>query len=456
MENAMTWEELLVMGGFKFTKDNYTGRIRMNESEENLAFLKEILADCCYETPATVQRVLQEAPPNVGTWRVMLKKHGGRPSELLFPSDRISLRELDVPILGIVGQLNAMGYHTAYSCSGHGNAKATIGFDSEACVSGSKRLFRDLGLDVGIQSRRSLVLHASEDRLFDLGIELYRCRTAVEREVKSIILERRLGQLEELLGLKGSSGEEYLVREYIMEKFGPVVDTIKSDGYGNVLAEKRFGDGNTILLSAHMDVVASDINPDSEIIKTGPIWKRKSGILGADDRAGIAIIMNILKELKPRDFTGTLKIAFTVEEEIGQYGAENIDNSFFDDIDCAISLDRRHASDIVTRSGYQDYCSPEFGQFFERVSRGMFGPDDGYRCVQGGISDLRVWSEQSVDSVNLSVGFYNEHTSGEYLNVQEWERTLEFVKACLRRLAKISKENGWHANSVCPVKQPVR
>lgn len=105
----------------------------------------------------------------------------------------------------------------------------------------------------------------------------------------------------------------------------------------------------------------------------------QSGILGADDRAGIAIIMNILKELNQRDFTGTLKITFTVEEEIGQYGAEKIDSSFFDDVDCAISLDRRHASDIVTRNGYQDYCSPEFGQFFERVSRRMFGPDGGYR-----------------------------------------------------------------------------
>jgi len=66
----------------------------------------------------------------------------------------------------------------------------------------------------------------------------------------------------------------------------------------------------------------------------GNIWTRNLGILGADDRAGVALILNTLMDLCFNKHRGTIKVALTVEEEIGQHGAENIDKTFFSDVAC--------------------------------------------------------------------------------------------------------------------------
>ncbi len=245
----------------------------------------------------------------------------------------------------------------------------------------------------------------------------------------------RLELLEELLNIPGCSGAEGKVSDYLMRTLEPIVGTVHKDDYGNILAEKRYGLGKTILLSAHMDVVSSDINPNAKIIKDANIWKRESGILGADDRAGVAMIISIIRELDKSHFKGNIKIAFTTSEEIGQIGAENIDKSFFDDVSYAISLDRRNGLDIVTSSPYYRYCCDTYGQFFEEQSEIFMNGDEGYKKVQGGTSDLRVWSQLEIDSINVSIGFYNEHRAGEYLKINEWNRTLEFVKFCLIPLA---------------------
>jgi putative aminopeptidase FrvX len=247
--------------------------------------------------------------------------------------------------------------------------------------------------------------------------------------------EKRLELLEKLLSIPGCSGEEGEVSDWLMRRLEPIVDKLHKDDYGNILAEKLYGPGKTILLSAHMDVVSSDINPNAMIIKKGNIWKRESGILGADDRAGVAMITHIIQELEDTSFKGKIKIAFTTCEETGQIGANNIDKSFFNDISYAISLDRKNGLDIVTCSSAQKYCSDGYGQFFEDQSKIFMKESEGYRTTKGGISDLRVWSQLGIDSVNISVGFYYEHTSREYLNIEEWHTTLEFVKFCLIPLA---------------------
>ena len=260
--------------------------------------------------------------------------------------------------------------------------------------------------------------------------------------------EERLELLEELLNIPGCSEQEGKVSDYLMKTLEPIVDTVQKDDHGNILAEKRYGLGKTILLSAHMDVVSPDINPNAKIIKDANIWKRESGILGADDRAGVAMIIHILKELEGSQFKGNIKIAFTTEEEIGQIGAENIDKSFFNDISYAISLDRKNGLDIVTRSPYKKYCSDTFGQFFEEQSEIFMNTNKGYRTVEGGRSDLRVWSQLGIDSVNISIGFYDEHREGEYLKINEWNRTLDFVKFCLFPLANSYNRKNNYSNNI--------
>lgn len=53
-----------------------------------------------------------------------------------------------------------------------------------------------------------------------------------------------------------------------------------------------------------------------------------------------------------------------------------------------------------------------------------------YQPVEGGRSDLRVWSQigtPHIPSVNLSVGYFDEHTSNEYLELDTWHRVHDLL-----------------------------
>ncbi|ADL13221.1 M20/M25/M40 family metallo-hydrolase [Acetohalobium arabaticum] len=81
----------------------------------------------------------------------------------------------------------------------------------------------------------------------------------------------------------------------------------------------------TICLIAHLDTVVpgQNIKP---IIKNGVIFSQGQTILGADDKAGITIILATLEQLIENDYEyGDIEVVFTVCEEAGLLGAKNLD-----------------------------------------------------------------------------------------------------------------------------------
>ena len=95
---------------------------------------------------------------------------------------------------------------------------------------------------------------------------------------------------------------------------------------GNILA--RFpgtGRGRPVLLSAHMDTVmpGCGVKPvrEKDRIRSGG-----STILGADDKSGLAIILEVLRVLKEKKLAHPpIEIAFTICEELGLVGAKQMD-----------------------------------------------------------------------------------------------------------------------------------
>jgi tripeptide aminopeptidase len=436
MKDNLSWKELLILGGFLIESlDQNNFNIRQ-ENFHNIRFLREILdqGEIIYQTDYKVISLFSE-PPVLKSWLELLHKVGGRCGELICDPQELQLAILDVPMLALVRQLNRLGMHTRYSCSGHGKEKPIIYFSDRYSASMACRVINNLGFNVRLRGADRIELSESGDRLFELGLSLSELSDIGEEELLRIARYRQEKMLEELLMIPGESGNEDGVRKYIMSILPGIVDKVTVDAYGNILAIKKKGIGPTILLSAHMDV-KSYFNQDSKIIKSGHIWKREHGILGADDRAGVAMIISILHHIDNTDFAGTLKIAFTVEEEIGQNGAENIEPVFFWDVDYAISLDRRNGSDIVICSSSLEYCGKEYGAIFENVSDSLWDGCYSYKMTRGGISDLRVWSQMGIQSVNLSIGYYNEHTSGEELNLEEYHRTYDLVMAALPEIKK--------------------
>lgn len=252
----------------------------------------------------------------------------------------------------------------------------------------------------------------------------------------------------QLLNIHGVSGYEKPVRSYLKPILTHLMDDVKVDNYGNLLADKKCGNGNgaTILLSAHMDTVKGVLR-DRELIQTkdGIIMSNK-GALGADDRGGIAIILTVLKNLSKINFNGHIKVAFSREEEIGCIGSTRINKDWYKGTDLAIVVDRRGNRDIVVGCG-QAFCSDAVGYFMEDVSKMA---DMDWKCVEGGISDAITFSENGINSINVSAGYYNEHTANEYASLKDMKDTVKLIMQAIAVINQFSNvfgevpmENAW-------------
>ncbi|MBF6589635.1 MAG: M20/M25/M40 family metallo-hydrolase [Ktedonobacterales bacterium] len=134
----------------------------------------------------------------------------------------------------------------------------------------------------------------------------------------------------ELAGIASRSGEEAAVRAYIagwLERLGLPWQV---DATGNLLARvpaapaERDGEP-PLLLNAHMDRVppgcAHTPLLDGDLLRGDGTTN-----LGADDSAGIALILRVVEALRARDLPHPpLLLLFTVSEEIGLIGAKAFD-----------------------------------------------------------------------------------------------------------------------------------
>ena len=95
---------------------------------------------------------------------------------------------------------------------------------------------------------------------------------------------------------------------------------------GNIIAKlKGTKDAEPILFSSHMDTVVpgKKIKP---IIKDGVIYSDGTTILGGDDKAGVAAIIEAVKTMKEKNTPhGPIEIVFSICEEVGLLGAKNLE-----------------------------------------------------------------------------------------------------------------------------------
>ncbi len=99
------------------------------------------------------------------------------------------------------------------------------------------------------------------------------------------------------------------------------------DAVGNLVGRTASGAGDWLLLSAHMDTVGTDrgITP---VIRAGVIYSDGTTILGADDKSGVAAVLEVLTVLREHGLPHPpLEVVITVGEELGLYGARNLDTS---------------------------------------------------------------------------------------------------------------------------------
>jgi tripeptide aminopeptidase len=134
-----------------------------------------------------------------------------------------------------------------------------------------------------------------------------------------------------LASLNSPSRSEGRVAEYLVKRLRELgVDTTVDESAarsgsdtGNVIARlPGNAAGPTILLCAHMDTVGPTEGM-VPAVRDGVVYSNGETVLGADDKAGIAVILTALSGLRADAIPhGPIEILFTVQEEVGLFGAK--------------------------------------------------------------------------------------------------------------------------------------
>lgn len=443
-----TWNSLFIRHGWKLEQTEENVFSCEAETKENMKFLLESLDEVGVSYFFTDDILtLSGAVIAEDQWIEIIDfEYRGRGEGLWFQPGKQEpkVRELDTYISGIVRQLNRLGFYTKGSCDGHGRRAAHVLLTKERGIEPLVQMLLAMGMKRVYyrETEQSYRLNLPLDRpgLLDLAERMDAIQRDWLEKGYDYMKEQLFYQLlEQLLSIPGESGREGRIRGFVRKRLAPFVDHIATDRSGNLLAEKtyRSGHGPTILLNAHLDTVI-EFEPDRVIKKNDGVWSSSKGILGADDRVGVAVLLHVAEYLYRSNFSGKVKFIFTVEEECGLVGARQVDEYFLWGTDAAIVVDRRGKGDIVTScGGYIPFCEKAYGRFFEETaqSQGL----DGWACTNGGSSDTRIWAEHGIQSVNLSVGYQSEHTDDECLDVAACYETAKLVKGVFEKARELQR-----------------
>ena len=138
--------------------------------------------------------------------------------------------------------------------------------------------------------------------------------------------DRMVKQFMEMVQIDSESGHEAEMIDYLYKEFSNMGADVTKDSYGNLIARlpaKGCSGKEPILLSCHADTVlpGKGIKP---ILKEGVIRSEGNTILAADDKAGIA---EMLEALRIAEIYPPIQIAISRQEEIGLLGVKNLDYS---------------------------------------------------------------------------------------------------------------------------------
>ena len=138
--------------------------------------------------------------------------------------------------------------------------------------------------------------------------------------------DRLTTTLIDLVRIPSTSGHEEKIRTYLAHYLTYLNLTTQVDESGNLISALA-GEGTPILLNAHMDRVPPGLG-HQPILRDGALYSDGATNLGADDAAGIAVILEVVKRTIEQNLPHPpLVIVFTVQEEAGLCGASNFDSA---------------------------------------------------------------------------------------------------------------------------------
>ncbi|MFL5801918.1 MAG: M20/M25/M40 family metallo-hydrolase [Roseiflexaceae bacterium] len=189
--------------------------------------------------------------------------------------------------------------------------------------------------------------------------------------------ERLLRTFLDLVRIDNPSRGEAAIAAYVRGLLEALGLRVEEDGMHNLLARVP-GQGEPLLLNAHMDSVTPcrGVRP---VVADGFVRSSGDTVLGADDLAGVAAIIEGARTTIERGAPHrAAEILFTVQEEIGLYGAAGFDTST-----------------LRAREGFTLDSSGDFGG----ITLGAPSQDSLYILVQGRAAHAGIAPEQGINAI---------------------------------------------------------
>lgn len=184
------------------------------------------------------------------------------------------------------------------------------------------------------------------------------------------------------------------------------------DNHGNYFY--KIGNSRTIF-ACHLDTACKKYEKVNHVIDGNIIRTNGKTILGADDKAGVTVLLYMIEQKVPGTYY------FFIGEEVGCIGSKAAsakDN--FSKYDRIISFDRRDTCSVITHQGWERCCSNEFANELSKayIDLGLeLKPDD-----TGVHTDSAEFTSVIPECTNISVGYYKEHTHEEHQDIEFLEK----------------------------------
>lgn len=176
---------------------------------------------------------------------------------------------------------------------------------------------------------------------------------------KLISQKRIVETFVDLVKIDSPSGAEEKMAREVIKRLKNLGLSPRRDDYGNVFVSIP---GNTdkerLMLCAHLDTVEPGRGVKPKITARGEIVSSGDTILGADNKASVAAIIEAITVCKAEKFSNNcpMDIVFTREEEAGTFGAANLDYSL-------LQAKKGHVFDSARPLGTLVLASPFYNRF---------------------------------------------------------------------------------------------
>lgn len=208
--------------------------------------------------------------------------------------------------------------------------------------------------------------------------------------------------------------------EFVRTIFNNIVpkNKLNKDEHGNYYI--KVSDSNTVFAS-HLDTVSKDYIQVTHVIEDNLIKTDGKTTLGADDKAGVAIMLWMILNNVPGLYY------FFIGEEVGCIGSGSASkDAKFKNYNKIISFDRYGTDSIITHQSYQRSTSDKFAEALcDELNKHGFT----YEKDSGGVyTDSAEFMSIIPECTNISVGYYKQHTVSEYQNI---DFLTKLANACL-------------------------